>query len=424
MGSEIVDALVVQIGSFLQESANFSTPITQVPSGLATRNTVEEIPIVPALRPIEQIGALRTASVGINELSNPLEQRAGLVFNGTDTDFIEQRSLKTPDADFSQPIQQQGLSSTQDPIQQLSVQTETAASKRSRPIEQQPSASNTINLAQFDFVDLIFPPCNSIKNPVDTNILWRVKDSGFEFNIETLVFKVEGVEVQDRDEFSVTAIVNGIQIDYNPVEDFPFGVEIEIFFEISDNAVPPNDFFFRCKWDTIEDSVAPFFLNIQPPCSSSNVSAVANIEFDVLDLGDGVDEDSIKVSVEGIPVCSGLTFTPTTIVGSGTGFHVKFEHEDDPFRFDSNVTVVFEATDLSPNKNKGSKICFFDTELSDLPEFRNFDPEPCESFVDNRTGLTFEVYGGEEGIDISTLEVRVDQALRTVVVRPRILRTE
>ena len=423
MGSEIVDALVIQIGSLLQENSAFSNPIEQTRTDLTTRNTVEELPSVPAMRPIEQVGQLKTAKSGFNELSNPVEQRNQISFNGSDSGFIEQRSLATDDV-FSKPVQQRGLDLDTDLIQQVSIQTETAASDRSRPIEQQARASNTINLSQFDFVDLIFPPCNSIKNPVDTNILWRVTDSGFEFDIETLIFRVEGIPVQNRTEFSVTAITNGIQIDYNPVEDFAFGTTIEIFFQISDNAAPPNNFFFRCKWDTLEDSVAPQFFNIQPPCSSSDVNVTANVEFDVVDLGDGVDEDSIRVSVEGIPVCSGLSFTPTTIVGSGTGFHVTFEHEDDPFRFDSNVTVTFEATDLSPNKNKANKICFFDTEVSDLPEFRNFDPEPCESFVDNRTGLTFEVYGGEDGIDISTLEVRVDQTLRTVVVRPRILRTE
>lgn len=422
MGSEIVDALVVQIGSLLQENANFSRPIEQTNPGLVTRNTVEDIPSVPALRPIEQVGELQTAVVGLEEASKPIEQRNEININLADSDFIEQRSLATPDSSFSRPIQQRDLNISQALIQQF--QTQSAGDTLSRPIEQQARASNSVNLTQFDFVDLIFPPCGSIKNPIDTNILWRVKDSGFQFNIETLIFKVEGVEVQNRTEFTVTSIVNGIQIDYNPAEDFPFGDEIEIFFSISDNADPPNNFFFRCKWETIEDSTAPQFLNIQPSCSSSNVNVAATIEFDVVDLGDGVDEDSIKVSVEGIPVCSGLTFTPTTIVGSGTGFHVEYAHADAPFRFDSNVTMAFEATDLSPNKNKGSKICFFDTELSDLPEFRNFNPEPCESFVDNRTGLTFEVYGGEDGIDISTLEVQVDQTLRTVVVKPRILRTE
>jgi hypothetical protein len=44
--------------------------------------------------------------------------------------------------------------------------------------------------------------------------------------------------------------------------------------------------------------------------------------------------------------------------------------------------------------------------------------------VDNTTGLTFEVYGASHGVDISTLEVRIDNKLRKVFVRPRILRDD
>jgi len=38
--------------------------------------------------------------------------------------------------------------------------------------------------------------------------------------------------------------------------------------------------------------------------------------------------------------------------------------------------------------------------------------------------LSFEVYGNLDGVDISELEVRIDNKLRKVFVRPRILRSE
>jgi hypothetical protein len=86
--------------------------------------------------------------------------------------------------------------------------------------------------------------------------------------------------------------------------------------------------------------------------------------------------------------------------------------------------VAIEATDLAEPSNSAFFVCSFNTEESSVPEFMNFDPEPCETFVDNTTDLTFEVYGNVDGVDISTLEVRIDNSLRKVYVRPKILRSE
>jgi len=129
------------------------------------------------------------------------------------------------------------------------------------------------------------------------------------------------------------------------------------------------------------------------------------------------------LSIEGLPVCSGLSFDSIT-TASGNGYTVTWTHDEEPFRYDANITVSVEATDLSPLENSGFFVCSFDTETSSLPEFSNFDPEACETNVDNATGLTFEIYGDIDGVDITTLEVRIDNKLRKVYVRPRVLRSE
>ena len=165
------------------------------------------------------------------------------------------------------------------------------------------------------------------------------------------------------------------------------------------------------------------------------MSITAPLSFDVVDFGQGVDPDSIRVSVEGVTVCSGLsleaitsqdfvTISGASVGASVTGYTVTYEHPADPWRYDSNVTIALEARDLSPLKNRALFVCAFDTEGSVAPIFMNMQPEKCDSFIDNRTGLSFEVYGVEHGVDISTLEVRVDKKLRRVFVRPRILRTQ
>ncbi len=147
------------------------------------------------------------------------------------------------------------------------------------------------------------------------------------------------------------------------------------------------------------------------------------ITFTVFDIGNGVDIDSIVLTVEGIVACSGLSFDQFTTT-SGAGFDVTYDHLDDPFRFGSEVTIGLEASDLTEPPNSTLFICCFSTEESEAPSFIGFDPLQCETFVDNKTNLCFEVYGAAQGVDISTLEVRIDNKLRKVFVRPRLLRDD
>ena len=451
MGSEIITALAEQKGGIKTNPDSVvpevSKPIQQTPVPFRTNPGTT--------KPIQQITGLRTAaSLGGTEFSTPIQQLGNFVhaptFPAVDQDHVIQQILtitathpnstvspkpKTPieQVDFVTANQRDNPPAVSRVIQQFL--TDTAGSSVSRPVEQKPVIGNTIQITQFDFVALIFPACNSIKNPVNTNILWRIRDFGFPFNVSSLIFTVDGIQVQNRSEFVVTSLPAGLQIFYDPPQNFDFDKLITVTITISDTADPPNTFFLRCNWQTAPDVRPPIFRNISPACNSTDVDVLAPISFDVLDLGEGVNADSIILSVEGITVCSGVTLEPiteqafVTISGipqgaTATGYHVEYQHPQNPFRFGSEVTVAFQASDLAPEPNHALFICCFSTEESTEPLFVGPAPEPCDSFVDNRTGLSFEVYGVEHGIDISTLEVRVDNKLRKVFVRPRLLRTD
>ncbi len=428
MGSEILTAVIEQKGQITTNPEGFSPdtsrPIEQLASSFSTS---------AFSKPIQQRLTLSTATItGPVEISRPIEQQKGDAFNEAQANpndcFIEQKDTKRNILGPDSPIEQQifvtsNLRESTTGLSQMEQRILTRDITGAQPIHQDDQISNTINLTQFDFAELVFPPCNSIKNPVTTNILWRIKDFGFTFDIETLIFSVDGVLVQDSSNFSVTAIVGGLQLDFDPPDPFDFGATVTIIMTISDNAVPANDFFYRCTWQTVGDSRPPVITLLSPECDETNVDVLEPVVFSVFDVGVGVDQDTIRLSIEGIPVCSGLTFDPIT-TASGDGFTVTWVHPGDPFRFESSVSVSVEATDLSELKNSTLFVCCFQTEESEVPEFSNWDPLQCATFVDNASGLTFEVYGNMDGIDISTLEIRIDNKLRKVFVRPRILRSE
>lgn len=429
MGSQVMTTLTEQRGNRTTnpngEFPEPSNPIEQIGSTQT---------IAPS-RPIEQRAQIETAGDGGTgtSFSKPVLQRGALVFprigppEGDDDAIIDQRNVTSgghpsdPNTDYEGPVEQVEIIKSNEPVQQFQI---IRANVDGTPIEQKPGIDNTVNIEQFDFIELIFPPCGSVKNPTNTNLLWRIRDFGFPFDVETLIFRVQGVEVQDRDSFSVTDLGTGLELFYNPPDDFPFDTIVEVFLEISDTAVPSNSFFVRCSWTTVPDTRPPVITNVTPCDQGSGVSVTEKVTFDVYDTGDGVDLDSIVLSIEGIPVCSGLSFDPEIFPGSGNGFHVEWDHPFDPFKYNANVTVAITAGDLAVPQNSALFVCDFDTEDSNPPEFTNFDPGPCDSFIDTATGLTFEVYGDIHGVDITTLEVRVDNKLRRVFVEPRILRSQ
>jgi hypothetical protein len=450
MGSEIIEVFAEQKGNVKTNPAGLipdvSRPIEQTATPFKT-NLNTSNPIQQRLLSKTAPDGHPTGGQSPSVISRPIEQAPNAAFwsdtNNGDPQVVTQIRLVSGNHPLSSiapqaetPVQQVEFVTspgTTNPIQQFD--TKTSGDSFTQPIEQVPRIQNSIQITQFDFIDTIFPACDSTKNAVSTNILWRILDFGFPFDVSSLIFTVQGIQVQNRAEFVVTNIPAGLQLFYDPPADFDFDTQITVSVTIDDTAVPPNTFFVPCSWQTVPDVRPPFFRNVLPACGSSNVDVFSEVSFDVLDFGDGIDQESVKLSIEGVTVCDGVVLDGivdqdfTTISGipigsEVTGFHVTYTHPFDPWRYGSNVTISMEASDLSPLRNRVLFVCAFDTEESSAPEFFQTNPEPCESFVDNRTGLTFEVYGVEQGIDISTLEVRVDNKLRKVFVRPKILRTE
>ncbi len=250
MGSEVITALTIQKGNLETNPDGFSPevskPITQFPADFDTSS-----------EPIEQRFRARTSPAGHTGSANssPIEQRGDLVFAPGFPDVESDHALQqlrfvtgNHSASFvspqsKTPIQQLEFADSGEPVQQFTIST--AGSSFSRPIQQEPVINNTVQITQFDFIDLVFPPCFSSKNAVNTNILWRIRDFGLPLDAETLIFKINGIEVQDTPEFVLTSLINGLQLFYNPPSNFSYDQPVVVILIIDDTAEPPNTFAVR-----------------------------------------------------------------------------------------------------------------------------------------------------------------------------------
>jgi hypothetical protein len=238
MGSEIITASVEQKGDFSLNSENLD-PSTSRPV-LQTEPTPSF-----TYQPLQQVSDFETNG----ETSAPIEQKEGVSFGSFDDQgddaFLEQiRPTRLNDS--AEPIEQlifvttnlrSPPAATGKVIEQRNVSRKTDTEST---LEQKERVASFITIDQYEFAELIFPPCNSIKNPVTSSILWRIRDFGSPFDIGTLTFSVNGVQVEDSSEFTITALENGLQLDYDPPLPFAFDSQVLIALSVSDSAVPPN----------------------------------------------------------------------------------------------------------------------------------------------------------------------------------------
>jgi len=255
---------------------------------------------------------------------------------------------------------------------------------------------------QFFLIMDASPTPYSIKNPVDVNIMLRLRNYNTEFDASTLVFKVNGVDVAG--ECSLTPLTGALQIDYNPLVDFPYGSRVFVYVEIHDVGDPPIRFEYDYWFDIIPDYKAPFITNLDPGRFETGVGKNRTIRFDILDFEEGVNPDSIELLVGGVQV------EPQLTVISG-GYHVSYSPLV-PYVYGSTVPVVVRARDVSSQQNQLWDAYVFYIEGGQGPFFNIFDPKQCAVLVPLRKDVSLFAWSLNDGLDETSLELKVDR--RTV----------
>jgi len=133
-----------------------------------------------------------------------------------------------------------------------------------------------VELNQFVFIEDAIPALWSEKNPKNTNIWIRLRPFAFDLNISTLVFLVREVSYEGDTGFSnktsqcdVTTFdagggLDGLDVLYNPSQDFHHDAIVYVHIEVYDTAAIPNfiyvDYFFKI----VPDLRFPYLENLNP----------------------------------------------------------------------------------------------------------------------------------------------------------------
>ena len=289
---------------------------------------------------------------------------------------------------------------------------------------------DTVQINQFNFIEDAIPPFWSEKNPVDTNIWIRLRPYGFSLDQSTLVFKVREVSYAgDTGYIDVTSLCTvstfdagggllGLDITYNPAQDFHHHAMVFVTIEVYDGAPTPNIILTDYWFKIIPDYKAPYIENENPAREEEDVVLNTNIEFDIFDAGVGVDVTSLEFFVNN-------RIKSPTVSGISGGYHVSYDPSED-FFYGETVEITVKVRDGSAYQNILYDMWRFYCIGSTGPwiDRSSIYPKSCAEGVDRQqTNIYVNMYAIDgTGLDKESILIEIGGKERDVKITPIIYR--
>jgi len=289
----------------------------------------------------------------------------------------------------------------------------------------------SVDIYQFSFVSEAHPKFYSYKNPYNTYIWILLRPYAFSLNKNTLVFKIkESSYAGDTGWIDITSslIVKtigappsplGLDIMWDNIIEFHNNGVVTVHIEVYDGAPTPNKIEITYWFVIVPDYLKPYVENEYPTRNSIDVSINTQISFNIVDLGSGIDIESIEVYIKGRQVRN------LNIVNIEHGVYVWFDPEI-LFMYSDVIDIAVYAQDKSDNSNSMVDKWVLYCEKSIPPWFNDgsFLPVQCSQGIIIRPEVSLQVYGVGGGVDFNDIEFAVDDTKRNALITPIIYRIE
>ncbi|RLB68321.1 MAG: hypothetical protein DRH08_01315 [Deltaproteobacteria bacterium] len=282
------------------------------------------------------------------------------------------------------------------------------------PIDQFPEIEAITTLNQYIFLIFAVPEPFSKKNDPTTGILVRLVGFGVLALVpSTLSFKVNGIEVANL--VNIVPFPGGLELQYDPSEDFLYGSRVTIGISIDDTGLPPNTISTDYYFDIIEDFRRPTVSQLFPPDQSAQNEPDTVVFAVIEDAETGIDESSIELYVEG-------RLVPHTLSYPSEGLVKVLYSPSCNFPYESEITASIVALDNSGNRL--IETWTFYVQQSPGVLFIDTVPANCQVLVPVETELCSEVFGLEEGVHIGSLIFDINGQTVRYVLKPKVYRKE
>jgi hypothetical protein len=173
---------------------------------------------------------------------------------------------------------------------------------------------------------------------ISTLITFEIRDAGVGVDQSTIIVRVDGSSVIP----SISGTAAAYTVSYNPNPDFAYDQTVLVELDASDlsgNAMATDAYSFTTG--PAPDTTPPYATNRSPAPGATGVAINTSITLEVRDVGVGVDQSTITMTVNGSPVTPSISGTPAA-------YTVSYNPAVD-FAYDQTVSLVVDASDLNGN---------------------------------------------------------------------------
>lgn len=289
---------------------------------------------------------------------------------------------------------------------------------------------DSVTLNQFIFIQDVRPSMWSEKNNVNTDFWIRLRPFATSLNPASLIIRLrEESYLGDHGWMDVTSLgtltmfdagggIMGIDFIYSPSERFHHDAVIYVDIVVYDTSPIPNIITVKYWFKIIQDYKAPYIVNNSPSVEAFDVPVNTPISFDLVDLGEGTDINSLELFINNR--ASSFTYDEYE---SGN-YHIYCEH-DVVFNYGESVTVDIKVLDRSNNKNKLLTGWKFYCVGSTGPwiDMDNTIPSLCLKGTNRKQPVSAQIYGiNDTGIQYESIKLEVGGKYRDVTLTPIVYR--
>ncbi len=241
----------------------------------------------------------------------------------------------------------------------------------------------------------ISPVAGQTEVPIDSSIIATITDYGSGVDMATIEMEVDGVKVKPV----LTGSPAAYTLTYNIPVPFQYSKVITVVIRASDmagNTMAP----FSYSFATEPDIHPPYVADASPIPGSIGVCTAAVLSVNLLDSGEGISIDSIRMLVNGVPVTPEVTGTPA--------HYVVTHAPEGGFRYSSIVNISVTASDLSGNQMDAYSYSFTTRPDTTPPYVTALVPAPDSKDVSMNSSIFLHVLDDGDGVDASSIQMKLD----------------